>query len=327
MATKQFNTHALALRSDSGTTLTLPPSFAADERMASRVLEFFAAQIRNKHTRKAYARATARFGAWCEARGLALADLEPVQAAAYIEQLCGELTAPTVKQHLAALRMLCDWLVTGQVLTFNPFASVRGPKHAVRRGKTPVLYEEEARQLLDSIDTATLVGRRDRAILAVMTYSFARVSAVVRLRVKDYRVQGRQAFLALHEKGGKWSRVPVHHKAAAALDLYIEVAGVAEQGDRPLFRSSRGRSGLLTDRALDRGAVLQMIKRRAKDAGLPEDLGCHSFRATGITSYLANGGTLETAAAIAGHASTKTTQLYNRNDEEVSLAEIERIRI
>lgn len=317
----------LARASGATTELVLPGTFVSDERTARRVLEFFAAQIRNANTRKAYVRATKRFGAWCEGQGLALDEVTPVHAATYIEVAAAELTAPTVKQHLAALRMLCDWLVTGHVLEFNPFASVRGPKHVVRRGKTPVLFEDEARVLLDSIDTSHVVGLRDKAIIAVMTYSFARVGAVVTMKVKDYRNEGRQASIVLHEKGGQWHRVPVHHKAAGMLDAYLAEAGIAGEKDRPLFRSTRGRTRTLTDRGVDRGALLQMIKRRSKDAGLSSELCNHSLRATGITNYLANGGTLETAAAIAGHASTKTTQLYNRNDEEVSLAEIERIRI
>ena len=103
--------------------------------------------------------------------------------AAYVEQLSGALAAPSVKQHLAALRMLFDWLVVGQVLPFNPASSVRGPKHVVKTGKTPVLSAAETRALLDGIDVATLAGLRDRALLGVLVYSFARVSAAVSMSV------------------------------------------------------------------------------------------------------------------------------------------------
>jgi site-specific recombinase XerD len=95
--------------------------------------------------------------------------------ATYVEQLGTTASKPTVKQHLAAIRQLFDYMTTGGVLEVNPAASVRGPKYVVRRGKTPVLSSEEARKLLDSIETSTLIGLRDRALIATMVYSFARV--------------------------------------------------------------------------------------------------------------------------------------------------------
>ena len=133
--------------------------------------------------------------------------------------------APTIKQHLAAIRRLCDWLVTGQVIPTNPATSVRGPTHVGRTGKTPVLQPAEARQLLDTIDTSTVRGLRDRALLAVMVYSFARISAVVGMRVEDYYQQGKRWWLRLHEKGGKHHAVPVHHKA----EPYLDAAGIAAE--------------------------------------------------------------------------------------------------
>ena len=115
--------------------------------------------------------------------------------------------------------------MTGQVIPTNPATSVRGPAHVGRTGKTPVLQPAEARQLLDTIDTSTVRGLRDRALLAVMVYSFARVSAVVGLRVEDYYQQGKRWWLRLHEKGGKHHAVPVHHKAEA----YLDAAGIAAE--------------------------------------------------------------------------------------------------
>lgn len=296
-------------------------------KTAARVVEFFTATIRNPNTRSAYQRATARFIGWCIDQGFALEQLTPISASAYVEELTAAVSAPTAKQHLAALRMLCNFLVAGGCLEFNPFASVRGPAHSAKRGKTPVLFEKEARKLLASIDTSHVVGLRDRAILATMIYSFARVSAVVSLQVKDYRVSGQRSSLALQEKGGKWARIPCPHKLAEALDTYLAVAKIGRQRKTPLFRSARGRSKVLTPNPMARQDVLAMVKRRCKDAGLADDLCSHSFRATGITAYLANGGELETAAAIAGHSSTRTTQLYNRNQERVTQAELEKIRI
>ena len=114
---------------------------------------------------------------------------------------CTRPRTPAIKQHLAVIRRLCDWLVTGQVITTNPATSVRGPTHVGRTGKTPVLQPAEARQLLDTINTSTVPGLRDRALLGVMVYSFARVSAVVGMRVEDYYQQGKRRWLRLQEKG------------------------------------------------------------------------------------------------------------------------------
>ena len=246
----------------------------------------------------------------------------------HIEELTGKLAPASVKQHLAALQMLFDWLVVGQVLPFNPASSVRGPKHVVRRGKTPVLSAEEARGLLDRIDLSTLAGLRDRALIGVLVFSFARVSAAVSMRVADYYTQGKRSFFRLHEKGGRYNVVPAHHLAQEYVDAYLEVAEFGEDRKGPLFRSCPpGRQDRLEYRAMSRATALRMIKRRARKAGLPAEICAHSFRGTGITEYLRNGGDLEVAARIAGHESTRTTQLYNRVQDEISLDEIERIHI
>ena len=289
-----------------------------------RFLEFFAARIANARTRAAYGRAVGQFLAWCEARRVGLAAVSPLHVAAYIRTHPG--SAPTVKQHLAAIRMLCDWLVVSQVLPANPAAAVRGPKHVVTKGSTPVLIPAEARKLLEHIDTGTLAGLRDRALFSVMLYSFARVSAVLGMRRQDYFEQGSREWLRLHEKGGKRHDVPAHHRAAEALDAYLEASGL-EDGRAALFQSVDRAGDRLTGRPLSRRVVLAMIKRRAAAAGLPASTCCHTFRATGITAYLSNGGTLEHAQQIAGHASPKTTKLYDRTADTITVDEIERIVI
>ena len=294
-----------------------------------RFWEFFTANIRNPNTRMAYLMAAYRFADWCEAKGLALDRVEPMVVAAYIEQLTKAYAPATVKQHLAAIRMLFDWLVVGQVVPFNPASSVRGPKHVVKTGKTPVLTASEARGLLDRINTATVVGLRDRALIGLMVYSFARVSAAVAMRVADYYTQGKRSFFRLHEKGGKYLVVPAHHVGQAYVDEYIASAGIDGDKQGPLFRSSgQGRrQDVLLRSAMTRQTALKMIKRRVRDAGLPDKISNHSFRGTGITEYPRNGGDLEIAARIAGRESTRTTQLYNRTHEELSFDEIERIHI
>src|ERR1041385_8857629 len=233
--------------------IILPAIIAGEGQRASRrFLEFFPANIRTPNTRLSYVRATNPFLAWCEERGLELRQVEPVVVAAYIERLTQERAPQTVKQHLAAIRMLFDWLVTGQVVPFNPAASVRGPRYSIKKGKTPVLSAQETRKLLDSIDTSHVVGLRDRALIGTMVYSFARVSAVVNMKIKDYYPNGKRYWIRLHEKGGKFHEVPAHHTAEQYLDEYIEAAGVAEEKNKPLFRSTRGRSRELTARAMSR---------------------------------------------------------------------------
>src|SRR5271163_3323440 len=207
----------------------------AGEAAAWRFIEFFAATIRNKNTRYAYAEAVSQFFRWCEKhRVYTLEQVKTIVIAAYIEDHPG--AAPTVKQHLAAIRMLFDFLVTGQIVPMNPAASVRGPKHVVKRGKTPVLKAEQARNLIDSIKTDTIVGLRDRAIIGLMVFTFARVSAMVHMEVADYYENGHKWWVRLHEKGGKRHEVPCHHKAEAYLDAYLAAAGIADEKKSPLFR-------------------------------------------------------------------------------------------
>jgi site-specific recombinase XerD len=313
----------------------------AGEQATRRFLEYFAAQIRNRNTRMAYMTAVGRFFAWCDRRHIGLVDIEPLHVADYIEGLQAAYEKPTVKQHLAAIRKLLDWLVTGHVVAVNPATSVRGPKHVVKRGKTTVLTADEARTLLDSIpitrsvtltdgaitEVPDLVGLRDRALISVMTYAFGRISAALGMRVEDYYPQGKRWWVRLHEKGGKRHEMPAHHNLEAYLDEYIKAAGMGDDGKSPLFRSALGRTGLLTERPMHRVDAWNMIQRRAAAAGMENRVSCHSFRATGITAYLDNGGTLENAQLMAAHESPRTTKLYDRTGDEITLDEVERIVI
>jgi site-specific recombinase XerD len=295
-----------------------------------RVAEFFTTQINNDHTRKAYLNVARRFSAWCEEHGIQeLSGVEPIHIAAFVKFLEKEFSAPTVKQHLAALRMLFDWLVTGHVLEMNPAHAVRGPKYIVRKGKTPVLSPEEIRQLLDSIEAETLMGLRDRALIALMTYTFARVGAAIKMRVEDYFVQGRRSWVRLREKGGKQHEVPCHHRLDEYLHAYIQGAGLESDPKGFLFRSMASKAGkTLTRNPLFQQHVHTMIRNRAAAAKIKTPrVGCHSLRATGITAYMKNGGRLEVAQQIANHESPRTTKLYDRSSDEISLDEIERIAI
>jgi integrase/recombinase XerD len=249
---------------------TLPSAIgAAGARTSERFIDFFTANIRNRNTRMAYAIAVRYFFDWCEQRALQLEAIRPTTVAAYIEQqLGGDMAKPSVKQHLAAIRQLFDYLVTGGILLSNPAGAVRGPKYVVKRGKTPVLSADQARQLLDSIDVAELSGLRDRALIGVMVFTFARVTAVTTMRIEDYFEHGKRAWLRLHEKGGKRHEVPCHHNLTEYLDVWILAAKIADDKKGPLFRAIR-KGNKLTENPMAREDVLAMIKRRAAGAALP----------------------------------------------------------
>ena len=301
---------------------------AAGDRAAYRFLEFFTAQIRNPNTKRAYVRGVSEFCIWLEAEGLrSITAVSSVHIAAYIEDLGRRVSAPTVKQRLAAIRMMFDWLATGGVLAFNPASAVRGPKHVVKRGKTPVLAPDEARRLIDSIDVSTPAGLRDRALIGLMVYTFARIGAASAMCVGDVHVQNRRLWVRLHEKGGKAVDLPCHHNLETYLQAYLDGTAIAGDTDGPLFRTVGRGTRHLTRTALPSANAYAMVQRRAKAAEIETRIGNHTFRATGITAYLKNGGTLERAAVIANHASTRTTQLYDRRSDEVNLDEIERILI
>lgn len=300
----------------------------AGERAGMRFLEFFTANIRNPNTRRAYARATQEFLTWCQVVGVpSLTEVSPLHVATWIELQMQTLAAPSVKQRLAAIRHLFDWLVVGQVVPHNPAASVRGPSHTSRTGKTPVLEPLEARQLLDSIDICTPAGLRDRALIALMVFSFARIGAASAMKVEDVYIQNQRLWVRLKEKGGKQHVMPCQHSLEAYLHAYLVETGIDNDPKGPLFRTIGRGTEQLSVNALPQANAHAMVRRRALAAGIKTSIGNHTFRATGITAYLKNGGTLENAAAMANHASTRTTQLYDRRRDEISLDEVERIRL
>jgi len=315
-----------ALVTDAGTSL--PSLFTARPEARTRMRDFFSSHIRNSNTRRAYREALRQFSGFCAEHGIVdLAQVEPIHVAAFVEAQLKLHSRPTVKLRLAALRMLFDWMVVGQVIPVNPAHTVRGPKHTQKKGKTPVLKVDEARALIDAIDTTSLPGLRDRALIGLMVYTFARVGAAVSMKVEDFFVQGRRGWVRLHEKSGKEREMPTHHNLDRYLEEYIAAAGIAEDRKELLFRTTRGRSGELTGNSLLQSDVWRMIRRRALAAGIETEIGCHTFRATGITAYLKNGGKLEIAQQMAAHESARTTGLYDRRNDDISLDEVERIGI
>jgi site-specific recombinase XerD len=304
------------------------PSSPRLGRASYRFLEFFTAQIRNPHTRRAYARAAAEFFDWLSAKGVTqLTAIESVHVATYVEELQRARSGPTAKLRLAALRHLFGWMVIGQIMPINPAAAVRGPRHVVRRGKTPVLDPTEVRRLLDAIDTTTIIGLRDRALIGLMVYSFVRIGATIGMQVEDVYTQNRRLWVRLHEKGGKQHAMSCHHNLETYLHAYLDGAGLSSDPKALLFQSFNRATGQLNGSPLPQANAYAMIQRRTRAAEITTKIGNHTFRATGVTAYLKNGGTLEKAAQMANHSSTRTTQLYDRRAEEVTLDEVERVVI
>jgi site-specific recombinase XerD len=304
--------------------------------------EFFGAEIENDHTRRAYRKAVHRFLAHCDARGINLREISPAVVGEYIRTLQTEsrvdkhgvvirpakaASKPMKKLHLAGIRHFFDKLVVRHAVALNPALSVRGPKLKVVEGKTMALSVKQARELLGSIDTGGVVGLRDRAVVAVMMYTAARVGAVAKLRGVDYYTDGTQWVFRFDEKGGKVRDIPCRHDVEGYLREYMEAVGDIGD-DAPLFRTADRRTKALTKNGMTANDILRMVKRRFKEAGLPaRQLVCHSFRATTITDLLEQGVSLEDAQYLAGHADPRTTRLYDRRKRQVTRNIVERISI
>jgi site-specific recombinase XerD len=303
------------------------PALIADigPEATKRYFEFFTVPIRNKNTRIAYYHAIGQFLHWCQRAGFCgLEDIEPITVAAYVEQHPG--SQATIKQHISAIRMLFSWLTEKGILAMNPAREVKTEKFSRTEGKTPAFDTEQVQKVLDKIDTSNEVGLRDRALLGTLAYTFARIGSVVNLKVEDYFQTGKRSMIWFREKGGKETEIPVHHKLEELLDQYLEISGLTNRPTAPLFPIAAGKTRKLGNRPATRIDAARILKRRLKEAGLSGAFSPHSFRATGITNFLENGGTLEVAQRIAGHADSRTTKLYDRRGQKVLLEDMERIR-
>ena len=321
----------------------------AGERVWRRWIAFFAAELTNDNTRAAYALAAHEFFDWLETKAgfarenASLFQIATEHVAAYREWLVKSPTivtdrhgarfekpwsVTTVKLKIAAIRSLFRYLKEGGLLDTDPAASVRAPKHSVQIGKTPVLAGSDAALILDRItlhlqnNPDDLVALRDRALIAVMTFTLARVSAAVGMTVGDLFLQGKRHHVRLSEKGGKHHVMPCHHELEDYLLSYIEAAGIRHEPLAPLFRAYERGSPGVGRRPLSRVKAWEMVQRRARAAGISTDVCNHTFRATGITTFLENGGAIEKAREMAAHASIRTTQLYDRRNRAVKLDDV-----
>ena len=291
--------------------------FAADE--------FFSARISNPQTRRAYTRVVGHFLTWCEGEGIELAQVTPGLAGRFIEELPG--SDPTKNQALSALRHFFDALVTRHAVALNSFASVRGRTYTAVEGTTPELSIAQARELLAAVDTTHLVGLRDRAVLGVLAYTGARVGAVSRLRIGDLHEFESERSLRFLEKGGKHREIPVRDDLEEWIEAYVDSAGLIDSRG-PLFRTAykRTRHELLAT-AMEPHAIRRMLKRRLRAAGLPGHISPHSFRVMVVTDLLSQDVPMEDVQYLAGHTSSRTTQLYDRRRRRVTRSIVEQISV
>jgi len=316
------------------------PVVIAEHGDAARFAYFedFLAGIDNENTLKNYKRAVDRFLAHCESEGLALHQVMPTHVKSYIQGLTSNRTdrdgnpkkasKPMRLLHLTAIRQLFDHLVTRHAIVINPAASVKGPRHAVRKGKTPALSPQQAESVLWAISGDDIVTARDRAAIGVLVWTARRASAVANLKLGDYYTDGNRWFLRFDDKGGEVFDIPVRHDLQEFLNAYIDAAGLAgEPEDAPLFRTAYKRTKQLTPKSMNGKDLYYMAKRRFADAGLPSKFTTHTFRSTVATDLLKQGVALDVVQNFLGHKDPRTTQLYDQRQHEVSQNVVERISV
>ena len=213
-------------------------------------------------------------------------------------------------------------------MVLNPAASVRGERYQVIEGKTPEITIEQARRLLSCIDVTHVVGLRDRAIIATLIYTAARIGAVAGLRRADFFDAGDQYCLRFLDKGGKSREIPVRHDLQGFLFDYLDAASLrAAPDDSPMFRSVVSRTRMLTANGMTAGDMGRMVNRRMRDAELPSQLSPHSLRVATITDLLNQGVPLADVQHLAGHADPRTTRLYDRRQRRITRNIVERISV
>ena len=287
------------------------------------MIQYHCIGLHNLHTRMAYERAVRRFLAWCQDKGLELKQISPAAVGRYLDE-----PVSSKKLTLAALRHFFDGLVTRHVIILNPAHSVRAERYQVLEGKTPEITVKQARKLLASIDLSTVVGLRDRAAIAVLIYTAARVGAVAMLQRRHFYYGGEQWNLHFDDKGGKSREIPIRHDLERYLWDYLDAAGLRDAPKKsPLFRTLVRRQKRLTGNPLRTHDLCRMVKRRLKDAGLPSRLSSHSFRVATITDFLEQGVPLEDVQQLVGHADPRTTRLYDRRQRRITRNIVERISI
>ncbi|MGA8655254.1 MAG: tyrosine-type recombinase/integrase [Chthoniobacterales bacterium] len=304
---------------------TLPLGVHHVQKGTDALKDLFAGRMRNVNTRTAYLYAWENFIRWCKTHGLQLEFVRERHVGAWVESHLG--SERTVRQHLAAVRKLFDILVEKQILEFNPAARVKAEKFNDPKSRTATFEPEEAKRFFQSLNNYTLQNQRNLALARVLFHHCPRISAVINLRVRDYYLKDNRRWLRFREKGGKYHDLPVHPRARSALDDWLVRSGLIDQLDAPLFSAFERDRESLTLQKLNRRSIYKLIRRLTRKLGIKKRIGCHSFRATGITFFRMNGGSLEDAARLANHANLSTTKGYDRTFDMEMAGEIERVDI
>ena len=288
--------------------------------------DFFSGKLPNDNTRAAYTYALKRFLTWCDVLERDLPQIRPGDVGDYFRQHTG--CTSTKKQHLAALRRFFNLLVERHICLLNPAAVTELERLTVVEGKTPQITPAQISQLLHSIALDKVTGLRDRAIIAVLSFTGARAGAVAKLRCQDLYHADNQWMLHFDEKGGKSREIPVRHDLQMVLFRYIETAGLTQAAKKSaLFRTAVRRENRLTQQGMSANDVCRMIKRHLKRAGLPENLSAHSFRVAVATDLFDQGVDTKDVQHLLGHSDPRTTRLYDRTERKVTRNLVERIRI
>jgi len=224
----------------------------------------------------------------------------------------------TQRQQPAAVRLLFDHLLEKGLVELNPAARAKPPRLERETSHTPVFEEDEIKMFLSAIKPDSLMDIRDKALFSVLLYSWARISALVTLKVEDYYQRKGERWLRLQEKRGKTHEVPVHSKAREAIDQWLTASDIGSNPSAPLFPAFGKDKKTLELRHMDRRSIWWLVKARARACGLEKRVCCHSFRATGITEYMNAGGTLDIAQRIAGHSELSTTKIYDRSQDRTA---------
>ncbi|MBV7326725.1 site-specific integrase [Chloroflexi bacterium TSY] len=307
--------------------IQVPTLFLAVEQAEQVIVDLFRHKRKNQNTQQAYLRALHRFSGWCESEGLTLPELHSQNIETYVEkQLRSEgLSDASIQQHLSALKTVFNRLYIERVLSIDPAAPIRFEGMKKTEGSTPDLSSEQIDDLFDVIDTETLSGLRNAAMIAVMLYSGARVSAVANMKVSDYFGAGEEWYFRFIEKRRNLHIVPVHEEAKNYVDRYIEAAGIAYQYDTPLFRKFTNTLEI-TDEPVSRTAITAMIKYYGEKAGIEAKNICsHSCRATAATNLLEQGTPAEDVQRFLNHTHISTTLMYDRRDKKTKKKVVESI--
>ncbi|MBS0232503.1 MAG: tyrosine-type recombinase/integrase [Proteobacteria bacterium] len=308
------------------------------ERARQATYDFLVNQ-RSARTKEHYLRIVMQFLAWAEARELkSLAELTTADIKNYVEGLIrrkgsgfARVSAQSRAQVISCLRGYFNDLVLKGALAFNPVTSVKNPKTKANEGAFPPLPDNQVVRLLDGIGEATLQDVQDRAVIGLMVFACARVSAVTKLKQTDVWEELGRIHVRLEEKGGKPHQLPLNREAERYLRAFLAKSSEGSAGCDPnpegwLFRRWNKRRRVLTSLPLDRLVCYRMVRRRAKSLGIVHrKMGNHTFRATGITMFINAGGVLEDARRLANHSSTNTTRLYDHNRHGVKECDVDRI--